>query len=171
MKEINYRRSIRQYTEKKVTQEQITKLLKAAMQAPSAANQQPWEFIVVEDKESLVKVSEMSPYSGMVKEASVAFILLANENQMKFPENWQQDMSAATQNLLLEVASLELGAVWLGVAPLKERMGYLSELFKLPSYIKPFAVVPVGHPVNENQFIDRYDEARVHKEIYVAKDK
>lgn len=110
----------------------------------------------------------MSPYAGMVKEASLAVILLANEQKMKFPENWQQDMAAATQNLLLEAVSLDLGAVWLGVAPLTDRMTYLSELFKLPGYVKPFAVVPVGYPATENKFVDRFDESRIHKETYVV---
>ncbi len=139
------------------------------MQAPSAANQQPWEFIVVEDKDTLEKISKMSPYAGMTKDASVAIVLLGNEKRMKFPENWQQDLSAATQNLLLEAVSLDLGAVWLGVAPLNERMSYFKELFNLPEYIKPFAVVPVGHPETKNNFIDRYEASRVHKERFVAR--
>lgn len=166
MKTIDIRRSIRKYTDQPVSQVEIEKLLRAAMQAPSAGNQQPWEFLVVEDKDMLEKVSKVSPYAGMVKDASLAVIMLGNEERMRFPENWEQDLSAATQNLLLEVADLGLGAVWLGVAPLEDRVTYISELFDLPEHIKPFAIVPVGHPATENKFVDRYDETRVHREKY-----
>jgi nitroreductase len=166
MKEINIRRSIRKYTGQAVSEDQIDQLLRAAMQAPSAGNQQPWEFIVVEDQDLLEKASKMSPYSAMVKDASVAIVFLVNEENMRFPDNWQQDLSAATQNLLLEAVSLELGAVWLGIAPVTDRMKFISDLFNLPPHVKPFSLVPVGYPAEENKFVDRFDEKRIHRNRY-----
>lgn len=166
MKEINIRRSIRRYTGEKVTNEEVDKLLRAAMQAPSAGNQQAWEFLVVRDKAMLEKVAEVSPYAGMVKDADVAIIPLVNENHLKFNDYWEQDLSAATQNILLEAVSLNLGAVWLGVAPLVERTDYISHIFDLPDFIKAFAVIPVGKPVGENKFIDRFDSTRIHYDKY-----
>ncbi|WP_105615825.1 nitroreductase family protein [Vallitalea okinawensis] len=165
MNEIFIRRSIRKYDNQPVEKEKIDQLIRAAMQAPSAGNQQPWEMIIVQNKEMLKKLSLMSPYSKMIEKASVAFVFLGNENVMKYPENWEQDLSAATQNLLLQAVELDLGAVWLGVAPLENRMQYIKDLFQLPDHVKAFSVVPVGYS-DQNKFTDRYDPTKVHYEVY-----
>lgn len=162
MNAIFQRRSIRKYQNKPVEKEKIEKILKAAMQAPSAGNQQPWEFLVVENKETLKKLSHVSAYSSMIAEAPLAIVLLGNNERIKIPEFWEQDMGAATQNLLLQVVELDLGAVWLGVAPMQDRIDYIQSLFNLPENIKPFAVVPVGYPAESNRFIDRFDKNRIH---------
>lgn len=166
MQEIFIRRSVRTYKDIPVEREKIDKLLRAAMQAPSAGNQQPWEFIVVQNKDLLNKLSGISPYSKMVTKAPLAIVLLANKNNMRFSENWQQDMGAATENLLLEAAHLGLGGVWLGVAPVEDRMNAVKKIFNLPENIFPFAVVPIGYPEAEQRFIDRYDASRVHYDKY-----
>lgn len=166
MSAIFSRRSIRKYEKTPIESEKIEKLLKAAMQAPSAGNQQPWEFIVVENNQMLKNLSLTSPYSKMVAEAPLAIVLIGNQSHMKYPENWEQDMSAATENLLLQAVELDLGAVWLGVAPLQERIDYIRSIFKLPDNIIPFAVVPVGYPAEEGKSIDRFDKNRIHYESY-----
>ncbi len=168
MEAIFIRRSIRKYKDQPVEKEKIEKLLRAAMQAPSAGNQQPWEFIVVQEKDNLKKLSKMSPYSKFIKDAPVAFVLIANEERMKFPEHWQQDMGAAAQNILLEAVELELGAVWVGVAPLEDRVNYVKNMFNLRETLKPYCVIALGYPAEgqENKFIDRYDETRVHFEKF-----
>lgn len=166
METIFKRRSIRRYEDKQVENEKIEKLLRAAMQAPSAGNQRPWEFIVVKDKETLKRLSNVSPYSNMVATANLAIVLLSNKDYMKYPEYWQQDMAAATQNLLLEASYLGLGAVWLGIAPLKERMEYVKEIFDLPENVDVFAIVPIGYPLEENKFIDRFEQERIKFERY-----
>ena len=106
MNAIYIRRSVRSYKEQIVEKEKIDKLLRAAMQAPSAGNQQPWEFIVVQNKNTLEKLSHLSPYAKPVARAPLALVLLANMEGLRFPENWEQDMSAATQNILLEAVEL-----------------------------------------------------------------
>lgn len=165
MKEIFNRRSIRKYEDRPVEREKIDKLLKAAMQAPSAANEQPWEFIVVENKDTLRKLSNMGPYSKLVEGSAVTFVLLANNDSLRIPTAWQQDLGAAAENMLLEAAYLGLGAVWLGVATDKNNEIFIKEMFKLPENIKPFALISVGYPDNQkNQFVDRYNEAKVHYE-------
>ena len=166
MKEIFNRRSIRQYLPQPVEKEKLERLLRAAMQAPSAGNQQPWEFIVIENQELLQKLALMSPYAAAIKNAPAVIVMLGNKSKMKFPENWQMDLSAAAQNILLEAVHLDLGAVWLGVAPLEERVHYVEELFKLPENIWPFGVIALGYPAGENKFIDRYDAERVHYNKY-----
>ena len=167
MKIIDERRSVRSYADRPVEPEKIEKLLRAAMQAPSAANQQPWEFIVVREPESLKKLAGLSPYSKMLAAAPLAFVLLGNKEKMAWPQIWQQDMGAAAENLLLEAVELGLGAVWLGVAPLEERMEFISRMFGLKETLDPFCVIPVGYPAGKgNTFVDRYDPAKVHYEKY-----
>lgn len=168
MENIFIRRSIRKYQDKSIEKEKIEKLLRAAMQAPSAGNQQPWEFLVVEKKETLGKLSEISPYATMLKEAPLAIIVLSNEERMKFPEYWQQDLGATTQNILLEAMELGLGSVWLGVAPLKDREEFIKNIFNLPQNITPFNIIVLGYPKEPqvNKFVDRYEADRVHFEEY-----
>ena len=167
MEAVFTRRSIRKYKDKPVEKEKTERLLRAAMQAPSAANQQPWEFIVLQEKASLEKLSRMSPYSGLTANAPLALVLLANEEKMKFPENWQQDMAAAAENILLEAVDLGLGAVWLGAAPLEDRMNYVRKMCGLKESIKPFCVIALGYPEEqENKLIDRYNPSVVYYEKY-----
>ncbi len=168
MNTIFTRRSIRKYKEGKIDDESIERMLKAAMQAPSSGNQQPWEFIVVQKQENLRKLSKLSLYAKMLENASLAIVLLANESRMKYEPYWQQDMSAAAQNILLEATELGLGAVWLGVAPLEDRVKYVENMFNLKEGIRPFAVISIGYLANgqENKFIDRFDKSRIHYENY-----
>ncbi|MDH8679075.1 nitroreductase family protein [Fusibacter bizertensis] len=163
MNAIFNRRSIRKFKEQAVESEKIEKLLRAAMQAPSAANQQPWEFIVVQDKEALGMLSQVSPYAKPVANSGVTFVLTANEKSLLVPTAWQQDMSASAQNLLLEATELGLGGVWFGVSTSDVVMDNVSKLYDLPSHIKPFALIAVGYPDGQdNVFVDRYQAEKVH---------
>ncbi len=162
---INRRRSIRTYLNKRVEPEKVIELLKAGMQAPSAANQQPWEFLVIEDKEMHLKLSAMSTYAKLLVNSPLAIVLLGNRLRMRYEEDWQQDMSAAAENILLEAVNLDLGAVWLGVFPERDRVQYLQEILDLPSHLIPFNVISVGYPNKTiNHFVDRFDEDRIHYE-------
>jgi nitroreductase len=129
MNSIFQRRSVRTYLEKPVEPEKMETLLRAAMQAPSAGNQQASEFLVVQDAAALRQLSRMSPYAGLLAKAPAAIVLLGNAQRMKFSENWEQDLGAAAENLLLEAAELGLGAVWLGVHPLSERIDAVKRSF------------------------------------------
>lgn len=165
LKAIEVRRSVRKFTDEMIDEKTVETLLRAAMQAPSAGNQQPWEFLVVKDQEKRKRLSKMSPYAGAIANAPVAIVMLANTERLKYPENMQQDMGAATENLLLQAASMELGAVWLGVAPLEERMAHIVNVFDLPKNLVPYAVVPVGVPDGAgNRYVDRFDRTRIHIE-------
>lgn len=166
MSSIFTRRSIRRYTGEKIEDEKVDKILRAAMQAPSAGNQQGWEFIVVRDRDVLNKISKMSQYASMAAEADLAIIVLGNKNEMRMPSYMEQDLGAATQNLMLQAVEEGLGSVWLGVCPLEERMKLISQIFNLPEGVEPFAVVAIGYPAQENKFVDRYNENKVHIERY-----
>lgn len=165
MDEIFNRRSIRKFTSQLVEPEKIDKLLRAAMQAPSAANQQEWEFIVVQDKENLGKVAETSPFAKPAAGSAVTFVLLADESKMKVPTSWEQDMGAAAENMLLEAVHLGLGGVWFGVATSDLVVENIRRLFELAENIRPFALISIGYPDGQkNQFVDRYQADRVHYE-------
>ena len=110
----------------------------------------------------------MSSYSRSISDAPLAFVLLANEKWLRHDETCQQDMGAATQNLLLEAVKLNLGAVWMSAAPLEDRMNYIKKMFNLKESLRPYCVVTVGYPEEENgnKFIDRFDATRIHYEKY-----
>jgi nitroreductase len=162
METILTRRSIRKYTDQPVTDGLITALLRAAMAAPSAGNQQPWQFVVVREQAVLDVVASANPYGGMAREAPVAVIVCGDLERETRPDFWVQDCSAATQNLLLAAHDAGLGAVWCGTYPREERMGPIATVLGLPDRIIPFAVIPMGYPAEHPAPVDRYDPARVH---------
>jgi nitroreductase len=157
------RRSIRAYTAEPVTDEQVERLLRAAMAAPSAGNQQPWRFLVVTDHATLATIPSVHPYSHMLERAPLAIVVCGLEGQ-RWPQYWVQDCSAAVENILIEAVLLGLGAVWLGVYPLDERVSGLRRLLGIPDDVIPFAVVPIGHPAESKKPARRYDPERVHRE-------
>ncbi|MCT4661402.1 MAG: nitroreductase family protein [Tissierellales bacterium] len=165
---IKKRRSVRKFSEKKVELEIVSELLKSAMQAPSAGNQQPWEFVIIDDKSQLEALSNMSPYAKFLKDAPLAIVVVGNKNNMKFPENWEQDLGAATQNILLEATEHDLGSTWLGVHPLSDRINHVKNIINCPKNIKPYCVIAIGYPASTgaNHFVDRYDKERVHYNKY-----
>jgi len=157
------RRSIRAYTGEPVTDEQLERLLRAAMSAPSAGNQQPWRFVVVRGRETLGAIPAVHPYARMLDHAPLA-IVVCGTSDGRWPQFWDQDCAAAVENLLIEAQSLGLGAVWLGVHPLAERVTGLRRLLGIPDAVTPFAVVAVGHPAETKSPADRFDPSRVHHE-------
>ncbi|MFZ4741685.1 MAG: nitroreductase family protein [Bacteroidales bacterium] len=156
------RRSIRKYISKPITNDQVENLLKAAMYAPSARNEQPWHYIVINDRYILDKIIEAHPYANMLKEAALAIIVCADENIEKTEGYWVQDCSAATQNILLAAHAMGLGSVWLGVYPRKERILAIKTLFKLPENIKPLSIIAIGHPDEQKAMPKRYLKDRIH---------
>jgi len=162
MEEIFNRRSIRKYKSKDVEEEKINKILKAGMAAPSAGNEQPWEFIVVTEENLKEKIMDVHPYSDMLKQAPVAILVCGNMTEKRFEGYWEQDCAAATQNMLLMVESLDLGGVWLGVYSDKKRMEGLSKIFDLPEYIVPFSIISIGYPAEEKYPSQRYQAEKVH---------
>lgn len=149
MKAIYKRRSIRRYTNESVDQDMINEILKAGMNAPSAGNEQPWHFLVVDKRELLDLIPTFHPYSKMLYEAPLAIIVCADISSVKYPEYWPQDCSAATQNILLAIAELDLGGVWLGLYPRDERVKKFQKVFNMPEKIIPFSVVALGHPAEQ----------------------
>lgn len=163
MNAIFHRVSIRRYEDKPVEQEKIVKMLRAAMAAPSACNQQPWEYYVVTNKEKIKELSQVSPYATCAKDAPLVFVACYRKaDELIAPDYAQIDMSASVENLLLEADDLGLGAVWMGIAPVEERMEAVRVVIDLPENLYAFALIPCGYPAEERQQQDRYEECRVH---------
>ena len=164
MYQIFNRASVRSFEERKVEPEKIELLMKAAMAAPSACNQQPWEFVVVTDPAALERLSGCSPYAGCLRRAPLGIAVCMRTEGLRAPDYTQIDASAATENILLEAVHLGLGAVWLGIAPGPERMEAVRQAIGAPETIQPFALVACGYPDKPVVSVDRYDPTRVHHE-------
>ncbi len=167
MDSIFHRVSIRKFQDKPVEPEKIEKLLRAAMAAPSAGNQQPWEFYVVTNRDLIQKLSATSPYAGCAKNAPV-LIVSAYREDVIFPMYAQIDLSIANENLWLETDSLGLGGVWLGIAPIEERMHAVEAVLQMPAEHHAFAIFALGYPAESKPQQDRFDTARIHYAEYVS---
>lgn len=161
MKEIFERVSVRKYENREVEPEKVEQLLRAAMAAPSAGNQQPWAFCVTQDRKVLDQLAQASPYTKPLYGAPMCIAVLCRNTGLRFPEYWEQDLGACTQNLLLEAEHLGLGAVWMGITPLLERMQAVKDALDFGDEYKAFALVAVGYAAERPAKHDRFDAARV----------
>ena len=161
---IHSRKSVRSFTSQPVSEEQVETLLRAAMAAPTAVNFQPWRFVVVTEREQLDAMAEILPYAKMLRQAPAAIVVCGETLWMGGNENpyWQQDCAAATQNLLLAVEALGLGAVWTGVYPNQDLYPKLHNYLNLPSTVQPFCCIPVGHPAGNEQPKDKWKPENIH---------
>ena len=161
MEAILSRRSVRRYTHQEISDDLIQELLRAAMSAPSAGNAQPWHFVIVNDRVLLQEIPKFHPYSGMLNEAPVAIVVCVDLDAG--PEGFLvQDGSAATENILIAAHAKGLGAVWLGVYPLRERIMGLRKLLAIPERILPLSLIAIGHPMERLPREDRYHSSRMH---------
>ena len=162
MNAIFTRTSTRQFESRPVESKYIIKILRAAMAAPSAMNQQAWEFWVINDKDIIARLAEVSPYAKPAANAPVVIVPCWNTDNLRVPIMVEIDMAIATENILLEAEELGLGAVMLGIAPDPERMNAVAEILRLPENFKPFTIVPIGWPLNKHPQDDRYEPAKIH---------
>ena len=156
------RRSIRKFQDQPVPQDLLDKILKAAMYAPTARSSQPWEFVIVDEKDLLEKISGFTPSVFMAKEAPVG-ILVCGDLEKDYKGFWAQDCAAATQNILLAAHALGLGGVWTGVYPKEDLIPLYRSMFHLPDHIMPMAFLPLGYPDQEMPQPQRMDTDRIHK--------
>jgi nitroreductase len=131
------------------------------MYAPSARNQQPWHFLVIDERPLLGRIREIHPYASMLSDAELAILVLGDTTLELSRGYWPVDCAAATQNILLAAHALGLGAVWLGVYPREERQKGIHGLFNLPGHVHPFAIISVGIPAEEKPFPERFKEERI----------
>ena len=157
------RRSVRKFTDEPVSEEQISELLHAAMSGPSACNKRPWEFYVITNGEVLEELRTASKFSGI--SAPLAIVVCGNLGRarpMQLADYWIQDCSAATENILLRATDLGLGTVWCGMHPQKRPEEKVRALLGLDEKQIPLNIIYIGHPAEEPEARDQYEQERVH---------
>lgn len=159
------RKSVRAYTDRAVSHEQLDTLIRAAMAAPTGRDMRPWHFIVLEGRQQLSPLAEQLPYAKMLAEAQAAVVVCGDmsvtDKEGNPSRNWTFDCSAATENLLLQAEAMGLGAVWTGVYPYDERLEAVKQALHLPDHLIPLNVIPIGYPKGDPQPKDKYDPAKV----------
>ena len=157
------RRSVRKFTDEKVSDEQINELLHAAMSGPSACNKTPWEFYVVKNSDKLGAVKKASLFSRF--NSSLVIVVAGNTSRAlpaPITEFWIQDCSAAVENILLRATDLGLGSVWCGAYPQRRVEDNLQGVLGMPEDHVPFAIIHIGYPAETPEPRDQYDAERVH---------
>lgn len=158
------RKSVRSYTDQPVSPEQVETILKAAMAAPSGMNAQPWRFVVVREQGTKDKLA--SVFNKMIAKAPVVIVVCGKTTNKigGTNNNWTADCAAATENLLLAVEAIGLGAVWTACYPYDERMNPAIEALGLPDNVKPYCIVPVGYPAGNDKPKDKWKPESIHYE-------
>ena len=162
MKEIFHRVSVRKFEDRPVEDDKLEQVLRAAMAAPSAGNQQPWDFYVVTSKQKLQELAQISPYAGCAAHAPMAIVTAYHEDGCRVPQYAQIDLAIAMENLWLAAQSLGLGGVWLGVAPEEDRMVIVEKILSFEPGQRAFAIFPMGYPAEEKDQQDRFKVERIH---------
>jgi nitroreductase len=160
------KRIIRKYLPKPVTCDLIENILKAGMNAPSAGDEQPWHFVIIDKHYLLQKISEIHPYAKMLKDAPAAVLVCGDQNVLKFKDLWIQDCSAASENMLLAAHDMGLGAVWIGIYPAENLVREVRGIMNIPQHIVPFSIIGMGYPAEEKTGRLRYDKSKVHNNIW-----
>ena len=163
---IRKRRSVRSFTKQEISIEDINSIIEAGICAPSALNQQPWEFIVIDDQKILNKLSENA--SPLYAKSKVTIVLCARKYDLKSPTRVAQDMSACMQNMLLEATRLGIGSCWIGTYPDPNKMNVLIDVLCIPNNVEPFCGLVLGYPLEEDAFKEVKRVAKVHKNYYNA---
>ena len=157
------RRSVRKFTEELISDEMIEELLHAAMSGPSACNKKPWDFYVITNPQKLEELKASSMFTKMSSPLAVVVCGdLSRALPLKMAEYWIQDCSAATENILLRATDLGLGAVWCGIYPQKKAIEKVQKILEIPKTQIPLNLIFIGHPAEEPEARDQYEEKRVH---------
>ena len=157
--------SVRQYSGEPVNADQLSAILHAAMSAPSGVNRQPWEFIVVDDPDLLARFADALPYAKMTAHAPVAIVVCGNRERFLDGVDdvlWEQDLSAASENILLAAHAIGLGGVWTCLYPHDDRIAPVRSILNIPDALIPFNLIPIGHPEHQHQPMDKWHPERVH---------
>ena len=156
------RRGIRSYTDEPVPDQMVRTLLQAAMVAHSAADERPWHFVVIRDRQTRDRIPIICPSAHVARQAPLSILVCGDPRLQKEQGFWVQDCAAAAENILIEAQHLGLGSMWLGVYPVPGRVQGFRGLLRVPAPVTPFALVALGHPAEFRRPADRYDESRVH---------
>jgi nitroreductase len=160
---LNSRRSVRRWTHEPVSESDLHDILEAAMNAPSAGNEQAWQFVVLEGE---VLSHYLAINRNCPKGAPVGILVCGDLKTEKYPGYHIQDCCAAMENLLLAAHARGLGAVWTAVFP--DNVGPTRTLLELPPHVVPIGFAPIGTPVSPTQATSRFDATKIHRNRWVA---
>ena len=158
------RRSIRKFTGDPITDQDLETIIRAAFQAPSAHNLQPWEFIILRDKGNMAKIAEFHTYAKMLLQAGACIIVCGDMKKQTTTGFLVEDCSAAIQNILLAAHGMGYGAVWCGLYPIPQLTQEVKKACSLPDDIEPIGLVALGHKGEEREKVDRFDQLKLHYE-------
>ena len=162
MNNIYHRVSIRKYKDCPVEKDKLLQILKAGMQAPNACNQQPWEFYVVTDKETIQKLSQITPYARCAAKAPVIIVPVYRTEGLPALPMVAIDMGMALENIWLETDALGLGGVCIGIPPIQEWMDQARQILGITENLSVFSLFALGYPDEERTQQDRFDRSRIH---------
>jgi nitroreductase len=163
---IHSRKSVRNFTGDPVNNNDLDKIIKAGMAAPTAVNMQPWSFIAVKDRKKLDTLAEGLPHAKMLFQAGAAIIICtqADKAYNKSKDTAIIDASLAGENILLSIEALGLGGVWTAVYPYEDRTKLLHSVLSIPQEVIPLCVIPVGVPTGDDKPKVKYDKEKIHWE-------
>jgi nitroreductase len=147
------RRSIRKYTQEKISREEISTILNAGRWAPSGLNNQPWKFVVIQEKETVEKLAGCTHYGNIVSNAPLLIAVYLDQAAMYNRTKDLQAIGAAIQNMLLACCELGLGAVWLG--EILNQKDKVNLILSCPDSMELMAVLAIGHPAEKNAVSSR----------------
>ncbi|AKJ63812.1 NADH dehydrogenase [Kiritimatiella glycovorans] len=156
------RRSVRRFEPRAVPDELLTKLLSAAMNAPSAADARPWQFSVIDDRAKLDALADaVDEGNDLFREAQAAILICGDESREQIPGFWPQDCACAAQNLQLAAHDQGLGTVWIALIAIPPRVEGCRRVLNVPGTLEPFALFPLGYPAERPEPENRFDADRV----------
>ena len=141
---ITTRRSVRNYANNILTQDELKEIIHYWLFAPSAHNQQAWKYYIISKKEDHIFLSELMEFGKMLANAWWVILACYDKNCVKSEEFIPQDMGASIQTVLLAAHDKGIGSVWLGLYPHKKEMENIAAHFKLEENIVPFALISLG---------------------------
>ncbi|MBD5607541.1 MAG: nitroreductase family protein [Desulfovibrio sp.] len=165
------RRSVRSFSIEPVSEEAIETMLQCAMAAPSAANEQPWDFVVIRDAETMEKIASINKYARFAAMAPLGILVCMNNEKVKIGGMSVLDMGMASENLMLAAHALGLGSVFTGIFPMEDRIKAFRELFDLPAAVVPMGLIIVGHPTDPSSKTapERFKRENIHLEKWGGK--
>ena len=157
---ITARRSVRKYKDTPVSQELLTKIIDAGRLAPTAHNDQAWEFVVVTDANKRRQLAELADYGKFIADAPACIIVLSEPTRY-----FLEDGSAATTNMLLAATALGLGTCWVA-GDKKQYAAQIVSLCGAPDMYKLVSMIAVGYPATISSVKKRPIEDILHWENF-----
>lgn len=165
LQNIMTRTSVRQFKQQPVEDAKIEALLRAGMASPTSGDMQPWHFVVLKEKKDIERYAASNKYHAEdIKKTPLFIFVCADTTRMtegQGRELWVQDLSAASENILLAAHAMGLGACWTTIYPIQKKVAGISRTLKLPGNLIPLNGIIIGYPDEPLQPKDKWDEKKI----------